>query len=107
MARLAFACVTSHAFFFSTSARHLVRKGIAPALLAVGAAILAPTGAQANSAKGEAAPQQIRVATANLNLLSSPPRKPTKTTRPVRQVGSGSYICSAAGFGQRSRCYAN
>jgi hypothetical protein len=24
-----------------------------------------------------------------------------------RQVGSGSWICSPAGFGKRSRCYAN
>lgn len=29
-----------------------------------------------------------------------PIRKPT-------QIGSGSYICSPAGFGHKSRCYAN
>ena len=27
--------------------------------------------------------------------------------RPVLQIGSGSYICSPAGFGHKSRCYSN
>lgn len=27
--------------------------------------------------------------------------------RPPQQIGSGSWICSPAGFGKKSRCYAN
>lgn len=29
------------------------------------------------------------------------------TKQTPRQIGRGSYICSPAGFGQKSRCYAN
>lgn len=39
----------------------------------------------------------------SLNLLSSP-REGAPVVR-VRHMGSGSWICSPAGFGQRSRCY--
>lgn len=49
----------------------------------------------------------IQLASTGLNLLQSPqPRTPTQS-RTKRTVGAGSYICSPAGFGQRSRCYAN
>lgn len=46
---------------------------------------------------------QVRVATTGLNLLSRPRSGAPVVT--VRQMGSGSWICSPAGFGQRSRCY--
>ncbi|MQQ09334.1 hypothetical protein GFB49_12780 [Epibacterium sp. SM1979] len=42
-----------------------------------------------------------------LNLLSRGSDKRKTTTRRVSSVGGGSYICSPAGFGQPSRCYAN
>jgi hypothetical protein len=49
----------------------------------------------------------VQLASSGLNLLkSAEPR--TAATRPTRSaVGSGSYICSPAGFGQPSRCYSN
>ena len=46
-----------------------------------------------------------RAPSAGINLLSEP-----RTGQPavrVRSMGSGSWICSPAGFGQRSRCYRN
>ena len=46
---------------------------------------------------------QAQATKASLNLLSEP-----RTGKPVvrvRQMGAGSWICSPAGFGQRSRCY--
>jgi hypothetical protein len=41
----------------------------------------------------------------SLNLLSEP-RRGTRTVR-TRSIGSGSYLCSLAGLGQRSRCRRN
>ena len=38
-----------------------------------------------------------------LNLLSAP--RPGKPAATKRSIGNGSWICSAAGFGQRSRCH--
>ncbi|EEW26441.1 hypothetical protein [Rhodobacter ferrooxidans] len=32
---------------------------------------------------------------------------PAQRPRLARQLGRGSYICSPAGFGKRSRCYSN
>lgn len=49
----------------------------------------------------------VRVASGELNLLSAPQSRGTPTTRKRVVVGNGSYICSPAGFGQRSRCYSN
>lgn len=46
-----------------------------------------------------------RTPDARINLLSQP-RAGQPVVR-VRQMGSGSWICSPAGFGQRSRCYRN
>jgi hypothetical protein len=40
-----------------------------------------------------------------INLLS-PPRGGQPVVR-VRAMGAGSWVCSPAGFGQRSRCYRN
>jgi hypothetical protein len=49
----------------------------------------------------------VQLASSGLKLLqSAKPR--TVATRPTRSaVGSGSYICSPAGFDQPSRCYSN
>ena len=41
----------------------------------------------------------------SLNLLSEP-RSGTRTVR-TRSMGNGSYLCSLAGLGQRSRCRRN
>lgn len=46
-----------------------------------------------------------RAPTGRINLLSAP-REGAPVVR-VRQMGRGSWICSPAGFGQRSRCYRN
>lgn len=46
-----------------------------------------------------------RAPTSRLNLLSEP-RDGQPAVR-VRSMGAGSWICSPAGFGQRSRCYRN
>jgi len=52
-------------------------------------------------------PQTIVVAKTGLNLLrGSEPRVRSKLRRRVA-IGKGSYICSPAGFGKRSRCYSN
>ena len=49
----------------------------------------------------------VRVASSGLNLLNAGPSRGTQTRRKRVAVGNGSYICSPAGFGQRSRCYSN
>ncbi|WP_158598924.1 hypothetical protein [Rhodophyticola porphyridii] len=41
-----------------------------------------------------------------LNLLSGAQPRQVRPVR-VRVIGNGSYICSPAGFGHRSRCYSN
>ncbi len=66
-----------------------------------GPASAAPDGQTATSR------QQIRLGKADLNLLRGPTIKTNKTNRRARRIGSGSYVCSAAGFGQRSRCLSN
>ncbi len=42
-----------------------------------------------------------------LNLLQRPVAQPRPQTRKVSTLGNGSYICSPAGFGKRSHCFAN
>jgi len=106
MARLAFACVKARAYSPSRTAFRAVARALACGLVATSTVALTQP-AQANSSKAKPAAQQMQLATADLNLLSAPSPKRTKSKAPVRQVGSGSYICSAAGFGRRSRCYAN
>lgn len=49
----------------------------------------------------------LRVASGGLNLLSSAKPGSKAKSRKRVAVGNGSYICSPAGFGQRSRCYSN
>lgn len=41
------------------------------------------------------------------NWLQKTNRAGTQPIRIVRQLGNGSYICSPAGFGRKSRCYSN
>ncbi len=41
----------------------------------------------------------------SLNLLTEP--RPGKRTVRTRSMGNGSYLCSLAGLGQRSRCRRN
>lgn len=41
----------------------------------------------------------------SLNILSEP--RAGKRTIRTRSMGNGSYLCSLAGFGQRSRCRRN
>jgi len=40
-----------------------------------------------------------------LNLLGEP--RPGARTVRVRSMGNGSYVCSPAGLGKKSRCYRN
>lgn len=58
-----------------------------------------------NSTPSAQAP--VYTAKAELNLL----RRSTSSTRGSKRrtssIGHGSYICSPAGFGQRSRCFSN
>lgn len=61
--------------------------------------------AEAKQTKTETAPKPAVTKTARLNLLS-PPRSGNPVVK-VRQMGNGSWICSPAGFGKRSRCYSN
>ncbi|WP_375550447.1 hypothetical protein [Rhodophyticola porphyridii] len=51
-------------------------------------------------------PQRPRANTSGLNLLSGAQPRQVRPVR-VRVIGNGSYICSPAGFGHRSRCYSN
>ncbi|SIS94991.1 hypothetical protein SAMN05421759_107102 [Roseivivax lentus] len=44
-------------------------------------------------------------AVASLNLLGAP-REGTRTVR-VHSMGNGSYVCSPAGLGRKSRCSRN
>ena len=62
-----------------------------------------PSGSEAQSDDGS----DRRIAHNGLNLLSSASPRTTSKSRKRVVVGSGSYICSPAGFGQRSRCYSN
>lgn len=47
----------------------------------------------------------LRVASTGLNLLNQPKARASSAGRKRVAVGNGSYVCSPAGFGQRSRCY--
>ena len=49
----------------------------------------------------------IQLAHSGLNLLRGGESDRRKPKRRRAAVGHGSYICSPAGFGQRSRCYSN
>ncbi|NDR58714.1 hypothetical protein [Aliiruegeria sabulilitoris] len=81
--------------------RHLVLSTSA-ALLIAGAGHAADTAVTPSAQTGVAV---TRAATATLNLLSAPSRGTPKV--PVVSMGRGSWICSPAGFGRRSRCYRN
>ena len=88
------------------SGRSLATKALAlsatMALLAAGAAQAQPdlkiTPHAAVSAAGKGS--------ASFNWLAKRTAKPTLVTARVgRPLGTGSYICSPAGFGRKSQCY--
>ena len=85
----------------------LSKVGLLTVMLAAGTAMIVST--QANATEAEAPTERLVVATATttqgLNILAAP--RPGGAVIRVRQMGSGSWICSPAGFGQRSRCYRN
>lgn len=69
----------------------------------------APQAAQAHSEKTRdvtISTKSADRAPARINLLAGPRPAKRKTVR-ASQVGNGSYICSPAGFGRKSRCYSN
>lgn len=87
-------------------------RALAAACVAAGLlSISAPT-AQAHehamrvSAHQQTQPKRHRQ-TAELNLLRQARPDSNRQTRRPATVGRGSYICSPAGFGRRSRCYSN
>lgn len=47
------------------------------------------------------------LASTDLNLLQTPQPRTSSRLRVRTSVGQGSYICSPAGFGQRSYCRSN
>lgn len=49
----------------------------------------------------------LQLASSGLNLLQNPRPRSAPARRVKAAMGSGSYICSPAGFGQPSRCYSN
>jgi hypothetical protein len=86
-----------------------------PAVLMLALLLGTATAAMAQGPQAEAAQQppphttaqSSRAAANGFDWLartnnSAPPRVAL-----VRQVGRGSYICAPAGFGRKSRCYAN
>ena len=83
----------------------ITRQSIRPATRILAGAIVATAlcagAALANQDKSTKT--RTQATKASLNLLSLP--RLGKPVVRVRQMGSGSWICSPAGFGQRSRCY--
>ncbi len=82
------------------------------AALALAALTLLPTAASAHEMvtrvnANTATQAPIYTAEANLNLLRRTTSDNRSSKRRTSSVGHGSYICSPAGFGQRSRCYSN
>ncbi|NKX45651.1 hypothetical protein [Roseicyclus persicicus] len=77
--------------------------------LALAAAPIVAAPAMADTVSKPATPLQTTTSTrspaAGLNLLAAP-REGAPVVR-VSRMGSGSWVCSPAGFGQRSRCYRN
>jgi hypothetical protein len=60
-----------------------------------------------NTQANDVSRADMHVASGGLNLLSSAKPGSKAKSRKRVAVGNGSYICSPAGFGQRSRCYSN
>ncbi|TXH99371.1 MAG: hypothetical protein E6Q73_10450 [Pseudorhodobacter sp.] len=85
---------------FKIMSRMLPALGVFTVAVALSAASV-----EARQVKTETAPKSAVSNTARLNLLS-PPRSGNPVVK-VRQMGNGSWICSPAGFGKRSRCYSN
>jgi hypothetical protein len=102
--------------FSGTPSRHLPLRHLSVLLLT--ALLGTATAAMAQGPQAEASqqppPQSMvqssRAAANGFDWLA----RTNATTAPratrvamVRQVGHGSYICAPAGFGRKSRCYAN
>jgi len=90
-----------------------MKRGTSPRtfslVLALAAAPFLVSASHANTLTNAEAPLQtaasMRAPTSGLNLLAAP-----RTGQPVvrvRSMGRGSWVCSPAGFGQRSRCHRN
>lgn len=93
------------------------KGAIALALIGTFLLVAVPSGAQADSP--DTAPMQVSLRvldvqvthTANHDWLAK--RKPIASVTLVSaeraqvQIGKGSWICSPAGFGKKSRCYSN
>ncbi|MBY6199755.1 hypothetical protein KUV65_00135 [Maritalea mobilis] len=89
-----------HTKFFRVS-----KAGLLAFAMAGGAMMTAPALADTAQADQMQVTASSRTPNQGLNLLSAP-RAGAPVVR-VRQMGSGSWICSPAGFGQRSRCHRN
>ncbi|MBT8153926.1 hypothetical protein KMP13_08455 [Epibacterium ulvae] len=103
---------TAQAVFPACSPLTLFTRIAATITLSVAALTLAPVAASAhetvirvNANTTTQAP--VYTAKANLNLLRRTTSDNRSSKRRTSSVGRGSYICSPAGFGQRSRCYSN
>lgn len=52
-------------------------------------------------------PSATHTAANGFDWLAKAESTPAATVTIRRQIGRGSYICSPAGFGRKSRCYSN
>jgi hypothetical protein len=85
------------------------------AALALAALIGLPAIARAQGPQAEAAQQPpppavvhaSRTASNGFDWMAQTNRGATTRVTLVRAIGRGSYICAPAGFGRKSRCYAN
>jgi hypothetical protein len=92
-------------------------RAIALALIGTFLLVAVPSGAQADSPG--AAPMQVSYSVPNVQVTRAAnhdwlaKRKPIASVTLVAvqqvqvQIGKGSWICSPAGFGKKSRCYSN
>lgn len=82
----------------------ILRKTCVPVL--IGALFMTTSAASAGTThSGNQAP--VVLASAQLNLLRGAEARTRGKARKRVALGKGSYICSPAGFGKRSRCYSN
>ncbi len=82
-------------------------------LLAAAIALPGPAVAQGSQAESpqpmpvQFPPQHTRTASNGFDWLAPTRNAGTLPVTTVYQIGQGSYICAPAGFGRKSRCYAN
>jgi hypothetical protein len=85
------------------------------AILALTVLMGLPAAALAQGPQAEAAQQPpplavvhaSRTASNGFDWMARTNRRATTPVTLVRAIGRGSYICAPAGFGRKSRCYAN